>query len=99
MAEGRTPSPERLMKLEPTVDLIVTREQPSADPRFPTIVQERVLEMKQKDQILKMWKEEQATTYIPCTAQGRQMKMQARLRSKLAEKQKLARNPFVEFER
>jgi hypothetical protein len=99
MSETREPSPERAMKMEPTPDLVVSREQPAADPRFPKIVQERVLEMKQKDEILRMWKAEQTTTYIPCTAQGRQMKMQARLRSKLSAREKLARNPFIDFEK
>jgi hypothetical protein len=87
------------MKLEPDVDLVVVREQFEPDSRFPKIVRERVTEMKEKDQILKMWNDQQTTTYIPATAQGRQMKMQARLRAKLSAKQKLARNPFVDFEK
>lgn len=96
----RAPSPDRLMKFEPTPDLLVYREDPTAPPGTPDIVVERLCDLARKREIQQMWMSERTRTYIPNTEEARKMRLAAKLHSRLETKHaEVVKRELVEHRR
>lgn len=81
----RESSPDRLSTFKVTPDLVVFREK-LRDDGTPEIVLERLKDMRKKEEIERMWREERSATYIPFTEEGRKMKLAAKLRNRIEAK-------------
>lgn len=71
--------------LENIPDLVVFTEA-FRDDGTPDVVLQRLRDMRQKEDIERMWREEHATTYLPFTEQARRMKLAAKLRNRTETK-------------
>lgn len=68
-----------------TPELVVFREM-YRDDGTPEIVLEKLRDMRKREEIERMWRDEHSTTYLPYTEQARRMKMAAKLRNRAETK-------------